>query len=191
MRLVVVRQSLVMTRHALVVARQPLVSVRQPLALARQRGSLVASMPVAAQAMSALFEVLERRGVTRSRLGISRVTSDEALAGLWERAIALVGRPTLPLEVGLETPLGAMGVVDYLAASAEPVSAATSNPSASSAGPRHREHPPAFRVDRAPRRVCGPSVARVASNSPRYRPRGLRPTLGPEDLGERSAHRKR
>lgn len=118
------RQSLVMTRHALVVARQPLVSVRQPLALARQRGSLVASMPVAAQAMSAIFEVLERRGLTRSRLGISRVTSDEALAGLWERAIALVGRPTLPLEVGLEMPLGAMGVVDYLAASSATVGAA-------------------------------------------------------------------
>lgn len=81
-------------------------------------------MPVSRQAIQAIVEGLERLGVEVGRLGVPRIEDDQALALLWERAIARSGRRSLPLEVGLAMPLGAMGVVDYLAAASATVGAA-------------------------------------------------------------------
>ncbi len=81
-------------------------------------------MSVAPQTASAVVEGLARLGLDAARLGVAQLTEDEDLALLWRRAIARTGRRTLPLEVGLALPLGAMGAVDYLAASSATVGAA-------------------------------------------------------------------
>jgi AraC-like DNA-binding protein len=80
-------------------------------------------MPIARQSAQAIIEALEARGLGLRRLGIRRVASDEDLHQLWLRAIAR-SRRALPLELGLSLPFGAMGVVDYLAASSASLGAA-------------------------------------------------------------------
>ncbi|MCU0683245.1 MAG: AraC family transcriptional regulator [Polyangiaceae bacterium] len=72
----------------------------------------------------ALVEALGRFGVDVARLDIGPLDDDAALALMWKRAIARTGRRTLPLEVGLALPLGAMGAIDYLAASSATLGAA-------------------------------------------------------------------
>jgi AraC-like DNA-binding protein len=81
-------------------------------------------MPVAPQTATMLTEALARAGVEVSRLGVGPLHDDPELALVWARAIARVGRRTLPLEVGLSLPLGSLGALDYLAASSATVGAA-------------------------------------------------------------------
>lgn len=81
-------------------------------------------MPVAAATGRAILEALGRAGVDPGRLGVRRLDDDQALATLWARAVARTGRPSLPLEIGLSMPLGALGPIDYLAASSATVGAA-------------------------------------------------------------------
>lgn len=81
-------------------------------------------VPVAAASMRAVLEALGRAGVDVARLGVRQLDDDQALATLWARAIARTGRPSLPLEIGLSMPLGALGPIDYLAASSATVGAA-------------------------------------------------------------------
>jgi AraC-like DNA-binding protein len=81
-------------------------------------------MAVAPETVLAITEGLTRLGLDVSRLKIGSVKDDESLHQLWKAAIARSGRGTLPLEVGLSMPLGAMGLLDYLAASSATVGAA-------------------------------------------------------------------
>jgi hypothetical protein len=81
-------------------------------------------MAVAPETVLAITEGLTRLGLDVSRLKIGSVKDDESLHQLWKAAIDRSGRGTLPLEVGLSMPLGAMGLLDYLAASSATVGAA-------------------------------------------------------------------
>lgn len=81
-------------------------------------------MSVAKQTALAVFEGLARLGIDAPGLGVTRLNEDEDLDQLWRRAIARARRRTVPLEVGLALPLGAMGAIDYLAASSATVGAA-------------------------------------------------------------------
>jgi AraC-like DNA-binding protein len=85
---------------------------------ARQGGNKLA---VAQLAMKAILAGLRRLGLPPR---VTRVTTDEALHAVWTHAMTQAGRRTVPLEVGLEMPLGEMGVVDYLAAASASVGAA-------------------------------------------------------------------
>jgi AraC-like DNA-binding protein len=81
-------------------------------------------VPVSKRSVQAILDALARLGVSAAQLGASRVEDDEGLAEVWRKAIAHTGRRTVPLELGLAMPLGAMGVVDYLAAASATVGAA-------------------------------------------------------------------
>lgn len=81
-------------------------------------------MAVSDQTASALLEVLGSLGLEARRLGVRGLTSDEDLARLWDKGVSITGRTSLPLEVGLLMPMGAMGVIDYLAASSSNLGAA-------------------------------------------------------------------
>lgn len=81
-------------------------------------------MSVSPQAASAILEALGSLGFDVRRLGIHHLRDDADFARLWEKVIALTGRRSLPLEVGLMMPMGAMGAIDYLAASSASVGAA-------------------------------------------------------------------
>jgi len=79
---------------------------------------------VSPQTAAALVEGLARLGLDARRLGVLPLREDEDLARLWVRAIEATGRRTAPLEIGLGLPLGALGPVDYLAASSVTIGAA-------------------------------------------------------------------
>jgi AraC-like DNA-binding protein len=81
-------------------------------------------MTVVPQTAAAVVEGLARLGLRASHLGVPHVSGDADLALLWKRAIEHAGRRTVPVEAGMVLPLGAMGAVDYLAASSVTVGAA-------------------------------------------------------------------
>jgi AraC-like DNA-binding protein len=83
-------------------------------------------MSVMQQTGAAIVEGLAKNGIDVRRLGVYSVKTDEDLALLWRKAISFAGRRTLPFEVGLMMPIGAMGSIDYLTASSATVGAALS-----------------------------------------------------------------
>jgi AraC-like DNA-binding protein len=78
-------------------------------------------VPVAARSVQAILEGLACLNLAPKR---AQLKDDAALAALWRSVIARSGRRSIPLEVGLSMPLGAMGVVDYLAAASASIGAA-------------------------------------------------------------------
>jgi AraC-like DNA-binding protein len=81
-------------------------------------------MAVVRAAVQAIVDGIARAGVDVGAFRVEAVSDDAALAELWRAACRRAGRSTLPLEVGLDMPLGAMGVIDYLGASSSTVGAA-------------------------------------------------------------------
>jgi AraC-like DNA-binding protein len=81
-------------------------------------------MPVASSTATAIVEGLALLGLDASRIGVQKASNDAALSRLWNRAIAVSQRRTIPLEVGLSLPVGAMGAIDYLASTSTTVGAA-------------------------------------------------------------------
>lgn len=93
-------------------------------------------MPTEPLALKAILDGLRLLGLDVPKLGRAAGLSESDLqapnhriddlrvARLWQKARAASGRETLPLEVGRTLPLGALGPIDYLAASSSTVGAA-------------------------------------------------------------------
>lgn len=81
-------------------------------------------MPVLPQTVTAIRDGLAQAGLDLRRLPQGPIVDDEGLATLWRHACARAGRTSVPLEVGLAMPLGAMGALDYLGASSSTVAGA-------------------------------------------------------------------